>query len=238
MRRFLNELYTPLFEADGNGGGGEGGDNNGDNGNEGADDAGKRTVTMTQADLDALIGREKGRAAKKFADYDDLKAERDRLKLADDERAKAALTETERLQAEKDEALKKADEADVNAKAKLEAADKRLIRAEFRLAAKEAGIRADALDDAFTIADKAGITVDDEGNVTGVTDVVDALVKAKPFLAEAPKKPVVIGEPTNHKDDGSKTKEQLLSEAAALARKSGRTEDRVAYATLKAELKK
>lgn len=212
-------------------------DDDGDDGKgEGAD---KRTVTMTQAELDALIGREKGRATKKFADYDDLKAERDRLKTEEDARKAAELTETERLQAQKDEADRKVTEATEARDKALTAANSRVIKAEFKLLAKEAGIRGDALDDAFKLADISNVKVDDDGNVDGVADVIAALKAAKPYLAEQPKKePKQIGDGGGGEPKPDKTKEQLLAAAAEKVRISGKTEDRVAYATLKAELAK
>jgi len=200
-------MTTPLYNADGNEGGGDG-----DDGNDGTD---KRTVTMTQAELDALIGREKGRATKKYADYDDLKAERDRLKSEEDARKAASMTEQERLQAERDEAVSKATEATEAATNATTAANQRIVRTEFRLLAKEAGVRADALDDAFKLADTTSVTVGEDGEVVGVSDVIAALIAAKPYLAEVPKKePRQIGEPSNYPpNDAVKTLEQQLEDA-------------------------
>ena len=244
MRRFINAMndtFTPLYEADGNGGGdgSDGGDgSSGDD--KGADDASKRTVTMTQADLDALIQREKARAKKPFADYDDIKAERERLKEAEEARKLADMSDKERLEAEKQTALEKAQAAEESRDKALTAANQRLIKSEFRAIARESGIRADALDDAFKLADTSAVSVDDDGNVIGVKDVIEALVKDKPYLAEqAKKEPKSIGNPSNpNVDQGAKTAEQLLKEAAEKARKSGRIEDNVAYAALKRELSK
>lgn len=239
MKRFINAMYgmytpsAPLYNADGNDGGG--------NGDEGGDDgADKRTVTMTQAELDALIGREKGRERKKYADYDDLKTERDRLKSEEDTRKAAAMTEQERLQSERDEATRKATEATDAATKATTAANQRIIRTEFRLLAKESGIRADALDDAYKLADLSTAIVDEEGNVTGVEDVIKALVAAKPYLAESQKPtPRQIGDRSGgNEQKADKTKEQLIAEAAEKARRTGRIEDRMAYASLKEELNK
>ncbi|MEW9697951.1 scaffolding protein [Paenibacillus sp. SI8] len=235
MKRFIdaiNDRLTPMYNADGGGGGN-------DDGNGEGDDAGKRMVTMTQADLDALIAREKARAKKPFADYDDIKAERERLKQAEAERSKAELSEKERLEAEKKEAVDKAQAAEEAREKALTTANQRLIKSEFRALARESGIRPDALDDAFKLADTSAVSVDDDGNVVGVKDVIEALVKDKPYLAEVKKEPTPkkIGEGTNHADDKTqKTAEQLLADAADKARKSGRIEDQVTYAALKREL--
>ncbi|MNU00783.1 hypothetical protein D3C72_2440070 [compost metagenome] len=73
-----------------------------------------------------------------------------------------------------------------------------------------------------------------------MADVIKALVEAKPYLAEASKKePRQVGGPTGGNDPKpDKTKEQLLAEAADKARRTGRIEDRMAYAALKEELNK
>ncbi|MGG4142971.1 scaffolding protein [Paenibacillus algorifonticola] len=212
---------------------------------EGDEDSGEgdekpKKLEFTQEELDALIGREKGRVKSKYADYDELKAERDRLKAEEDARKTAELTETERLQAEKAEAERKAAEASERGDKALKAANDRVIRAEFRLLAKEAGVRADAVDDAYRLADLSGASVDDDGNVAGVDDVVAALLAAKPYLvAETKKEPRAIGGGTGGSEEkAEKTKEQLIAEAGEKARRTGRIEDRMAYAALKDELNK
>ncbi|WP_239613927.1 phage scaffolding protein [Cohnella mopanensis] len=237
MKRFINALYgytpsTPMFEADdGSGGGGSN-----DDGDEESTD--KRTVTMTQAELDALIGREKGRATKKYADYDDLKAERDRLRAEEEARKQAELTDKERADAEKTEALQRAADAEAASAKTIEAANQRLIKAEFRAVARELNVRPDALDDALKLADLTAVTVDEEGNVVGVKNAVQALITNKPYLVEKTKPRNIGGGGTEDQQKPDKTKEQLLAEAAEKARKSGRIEDRIAYADLKEELSK
>jgi hypothetical protein len=199
-----------------------------------------KKLELTQAELDAKIEERLGRERKKYADYDDLKAERDRLKSEEDARKAAAMTEQERLQAERDEATRKATEAGEAATKATTAANNRIIRTEFRLLAKESGIRADALDDAYKLADLTSAAVDDEGNVTGVDDVIKALIAAKPYLAESAKPaPRQIGDRSGGNENKTdKTKEQLIAEAAEKARRSGKIEDRMAYAALKEELNK
>jgi len=235
MRRFINALsgiYTPsapMYDNDDGSGGGGGG--RGDD-----DGADKRTVTMTQAELDALIGREKGRATKKFADYDELKAERDRLKAEEDARKAAELTETQRLQAEKDEALRKAaEETDKAAKAK-EAADRRVVDAEIRSIARS--FNANDASDVLSFVDKAKITVDEDGNVVGVEDAVKAVKEAKPYLF----KPATTGADAggsgnpNRSHDPNAADRTRLAELAEVARRTNRIEDKVAYAELKRKI--
>jgi len=172
------------------------------------------TVTMTQSELDALIAREKARAKKPYADYDDLKSKLSEFEAAEEERKKAAMTEAERLQAEVAAAKQAAEEAETARKQALETANQRAIKAEFKLAAAGVNIRKDAIDDAFLLVDKAGISVDDGGNVVGIADALAALVAAKPYLVEqAPGKPKTIGEPNNPAADERKTLEQQLADA-------------------------
>jgi hypothetical protein len=191
-----------------------------------------------QAEVDRIASERAQRERKKFADYDDLKTKLSTLETAEAERAKAAMTETERVQAEKDDALKRAQEAEAQRTEALSKADKRVIKSEFKALAREMGVRADALDDAHVLADLTGVSVDDEGNVVGAKEAVEALMAAKPYLAEVAKKePKSIGNPSNpNPDQAAKTKEQLLKDAADKARTSGRPEDMAAYSALKIEL--
>lgn len=174
-----------------------------------------KTVTMTQEELDALIAKRLGQERKKYADYDDVKTKLTEYEAQEEERRKAAMTEQERIQAELEAAKKAAEEADTARKQAIEIANQRAIKAEFKLAAAGANIRADALDDAYILVDKTGITVDEGGNVVGVSEALEALVAAKPYLIEVkqPQNPKIIGEPNNPKDDVRKTLQAQLDEA-------------------------
>lgn len=89
----------------------------------------------------------------------------------------------ERAEAEKTE-LQKAQEAAAKAKADkeaaLQAANQRLIRAEVVLKAAELGI-IDA-EAAYALMDRSGVTVSDDGKVTGVEQALKQLLEAKPYL--------------------------------------------------------
>jgi hypothetical protein len=75
--------------------------------------------------------------------------------------------------------------------------------------------------------------------VEGLEAVMGALVEQYGFLAETKKPQKPIGDATNSpKDTADKTSEQLLREAAEKAKRTGKTEDMIAYATLKAQLSK
>lgn len=80
-----------------------------------------------------------------------------------------------------------------------------LVRSEFLLAAVKAGV----VDPrgAFAIAREApgfsGIQVDEEGAVTGVAELVESLVKEKPYLVPQTQKPQQVGSPSNPPKAGS-----------------------------------
>lgn len=193
--------------------------------------------TFTQAELDEIVAKRLARDRKGREDYDDIKAKLAEIEKAEEERKKAEMTAAERLEAERAEALKAAEDAKAERDKALTAANQRLIKAEFRAIARELNIRTDALDDAYVLADLSAVQVDDDGNIAGVKDVVEALLTNKPFLADQPKpQPKPIGGASGGGEPADKTKEQLLKEAADKARKSGRIEDQAAFAKLKREL--
>jgi len=140
------------------------GDNTGkDQDQDGKDDAGKKTgdKLFTQEDIDRIV-------------RDRLKREKKAWEQkVEEERKKAAMTETERLKAEKDEADKKAQEA-------LKRANDRLIRAE--VIAQAAAMKIIDGDAAYTLMSKEGVSVEEDGNVIGVKAALEALVKSKPYL--------------------------------------------------------
>jgi hypothetical protein len=168
-----------------------------------------------QAEVDRIAAERAARERKKFADYDDVKTKLSDYEKAEEERRLASLSEKERLEAEKADALTKAQAAEEARDKALTAANQRLIKAEFKALARELGIRSDALDDAHKLADLSAASVDDDGNVLGVRDVIEALVKDKPYLAEQAKKEAKsIGNPSNPPQPNEiKTLEQQLEEA-------------------------
>ncbi|MDR9852900.1 scaffolding protein [Paenibacillus sp. VCA1] len=193
--------------------------------------------TFSQAEVDEIVAKRLARDRKGREDYDDIKAKLAELEKSEEERKRAEMTAAERLEAEKAEALKAAEEAKSERDKALNAANQRLIKAEFRAVARELNVRSDALDDALVLADLSAVKVDEEGNITGMADVVKALLTNKPYLAEQSKpQPKPIGGASGGNEPTDKTKEQLLKEAADKARQSGRLEDQVAYAKLKREL--
>lgn len=97
--------------------------------------------TFTQAELDAIISREKTKA-KKAAQEEAQEAAR-----------RAQMTEAQRLIAERDDALKQAKEAQ-------QTADSRAIQTEAKLAALAAGADPGHLDYVLRLVDLADVTVD------------------------------------------------------------------------------
>lgn len=171
--------------------------------------------TFTQAELDEIVAKRLARDRKGREDYDSLKEKLTALEQAESEREKEKLSATERLEAEKAEALKAAEDAKAERDKALSAANQRLVKAEFRAIARELKVRTDALDDAFVLADLSAVKVDEDGNVSGVDDVVTALLTNKPFLAEQAKpQPKSIGGASGGAgDDERRTLEQQLAEA-------------------------
>ena len=193
----------------------------------------KAEKTFTQAELDEIIGKKIGKLKSRYADYDEIKTKASEYEAKLEEQRLAELSEKERAE----ELVKKFEEEKKALEAQLDAikaqAEQEKIRNEFTKVASSAGIT--YLDDALALSDLSAVSIED-GKVVGVDDVVKALVENKPFLVgKAQPKP--IGEATNNAQARpDKTAEQLLGELADKVRKTGRTEDRVAYAKMKKQL--
>lgn len=127
----------------------------GEQGKTGEQDGDK--VSMTQAELDALVQKRLGQAQKRW--------EKDQA----DAKAKAEMTEAERLKAEKADVEKAAAE-------QVTAANNRVIRAEAKAAALAAGVKPDRAAAFLRVADLDGIDVDDDG--TPDSDAIAKAVKA------------------------------------------------------------
>lgn len=173
-------MKTLLFRPDsGTAGGGQaagqpaGAQNTGDpNPNAGgaqSPPAGGGGQTFTQADIDRIVGERLAREREKYKDYEDLKkkaAEFDKIQ-------EAQKSDLQKAQ----EAAKKAEEEKQKA---LAAANERLIKAEVKVVSTQLGI-VDP-DAAYALMDRSGVKVDDAGNVTGVKEALEALLKVKTYL--------------------------------------------------------
>lgn len=194
-----------------------------------------KVVTMTQEELDALIGREKGRVKGKYADYDELKTKLSEFETQQAEAERAKLSEIERLQADlqakKDAEKALAEQLDALRKQTEQAA----ITNAFNAQLQTAGVKYP--DAAVKLADLSAVQYEDGGKVSGVEEVVAKLVEDHPFLVtQQPTQP--IGEPANNGKGAAdeKTKDQRLEEARQKAVGSGLPKDFAEYAKLKRDL--
>lgn len=120
---------------------------------------------------DPKVELERVRSALKAANKEsaDRRKRLEQLEAAEAERTTAAMTETDRLKAEKEAADKRADAAEERAK-------QTLIRAAFVSEAAKAG--AAYPEDVYRLADLAGVDVQEDGTVAGVAVAVKSLVDA------------------------------------------------------------
>lgn len=90
------------------------------------------------------------------------------------------MTEIERLQAEKEEADKKALEASEAAQKAQEKANARILNTEIKSIAR--ALDANDPGDVLALLDKSSITLDEDGNYQGVEEAVNALKESKPWM--------------------------------------------------------
>ena len=120
---------------------------------------------FTQAEVDRIVGERLTRERAKFSDYDDLKT------------AAGKLAEIEAAQlSELEQAQKAREVAEQSAQAAMANANTRLTQAQFLAEAAKLG--ATHPEDAYALADKAGVAVSEDGTVTGVVEAVAALAEA------------------------------------------------------------
>jgi hypothetical protein len=120
---------------------------------------------LTQQEVDRILAERLARQKEKYADYEELKAAAVKYRAIED----AQKTETQRtaerlvqLERERDEALAKATD--------------RLIRAAFIAEAAKAGALHPG--DVYALADIATVSVDEQGNVVGAAEAVQAVIAA------------------------------------------------------------
>jgi hypothetical protein len=136
--------------------------------------------TFTQAELDEILAKRLKREKEKQAELDEKLKRLEEFEKAEAERQKAAMSEAERLQAEKEEATKRAEEASEKATKAQEAANQRIINTEIKSIARS--LNANDPADVLALLDKAGVEIDDDGNVQGAEEAVKALKEAKPWM--------------------------------------------------------
>jgi len=177
-----------------------------------ADPTPEPAKTFTQAELDDIVAKRLDRERKKYGDYDDLKTKLTELQAAEDERKRGELTEIERYKAdlEKEQTSKQTLESELSTLR--ESVKQERIRNAFITAATAANIA--YVDDAWSLADRSGVSVGDDGNVVGIDAVIASLVESKPFLvATNTTKPKTIGDPPPTIDEKARTLEAQLEDA-------------------------
>ncbi|MTI83446.1 MAG: hypothetical protein FH756_05950 [Firmicutes bacterium] len=138
--------------------------------------------------------------------------------------AKAKKEADEKAKSELDREKAAREKAENEKKTALEAANTRLINAEIKVFATQAGFVDPA--DAVALVDRSSLEVDDKGNVNGAKEAVDALAKAKPHLVGTGKPGGSPGNPGNpgRQDGGDGNKggefgKKLAEKRAAEAKK-------------------
>lgn len=189
---WLNGRYFPIIRggADDNSDAGDGEgdgtetDDSDDTSDDTDDDSKGKAKTFTQDQLNAIVSREAAKAARGKLDPKEMGFESAKEMKAALEAAKA-LTDAQKTEAEKalEEAKKEA--ATAARSEVLDVANKRLLRAEFIVAATQAKVA--FTDDAFALAPTLdiweGVEIKDDGSITGLDDAFfEALKEAKPFL--------------------------------------------------------
>lgn len=195
--------------------------------------------TFTQDEVNELIEKRLQRERKKtdkYSDYDEIKTKASEYEKLLEEKRMSELSEKERLE----EIAKKYEEDKQVLAKELEAVREQAKRKDivnaFIKAAPSVNIPADRIDAALKLADLSAVEVED-GEVNGLDVVLNTLVEQYSFLSEVKKPQKPIGESTNgNRDTSEKTAEQLVNEAAAKAKRTGKIEDRMALAQLKREL--
>lgn len=129
--------------------------------------------TFTQADIDKVVAERLAREKKKYEGVD--VAEYKKLKADADAKAEAEKTELEKAQDKITKAESEKNQA-------LQLANQRLILAEFKVIARDADIK--YVNDAYKLADLSTVEVKEDGTIEGLKEIVDALIKEKPFLLE------------------------------------------------------
>lgn len=154
--------------------------------NEEEDESGKDEKKFSQKEVDAIVAKQKAKASRGKVKPEDFgfKTAKEMQEFIEGQKKKA--------DEDKSEADKKLEQAIEDAKneAKEEVTNKanqRLIKAEFKLAAIRHGIKEEALEDAFVLAQRLDdweVEVDEDKDVvTGLTkEFFDTLKKQKPFL--------------------------------------------------------
>jgi hypothetical protein len=131
-----------------------------------------KPLTMTQAELDALIGRRLATVRAQFSDYDDLKAAKSELDKIREGNA-----------SELDKAVTKAKAEGISEATTR--ANQRLVAAEARAQAAAAGFHNPR--DAAKLLDLAGVKVNDDGeaDADAIKSLIEEAVRDRPYLIKS-----------------------------------------------------
>lgn len=142
----------------------------------------ENAINLTQEEFDAIIAKRIARERKKYTEIESLKtALMDQLTV-ECEQEKASMRELMRIHAELKAAKEIAGRAENIASSMVNTAVERVTKAEYKRAAAQANLRTEAIDDAYHLLDKSGITVDANGQVVGMRKALESLLKKKQFF--------------------------------------------------------
>ncbi len=175
------------------------------------------TIEELQAELEGERGKLSGAQARIKELNDESKGHRLNAQNARAE-AEAARAEAERIAKETGDRLTA---AEVRAAEAAAAAQTRVVNADLRLAAKDAG--ANDVGDVLALLPRDAITLDDKGEITNAAKLIEGLKKSKPYLfgtpstsSTAPAPKAGEAKPRSAKD---MTPDEYRTARAALARR-------------------
>lgn len=167
--------------------------------------------TFSQADVDRIIADRLRRQKSQFSDYNDLKSQAEKWAEHEEEQK----TELQKAQ-------DRADKAEEATAAAFRRAQETLVWGAFIAEAAKAG--AAHPEDAYSLADRANVSIDDQGTITGVTEAVAKLVEEKRLVMSGkPAAPSLDGGKGGGTRASDQTAKDLTEEELTYARKMGLT---------------
>jgi len=142
----------------------------------------ENTINLTQEEFDAIIAKRIARERKKYGEIESLKtALMDQLTV-ECEQEKSSMKELMRIHAELKAAKEIAARAEAIASSMVKAAVERVKKAEYKQSAAQTNLRTETIEVAYNLLDKTGITVDANGQVVGMRQALESLLKKKQFF--------------------------------------------------------